>query len=118
PSSRESNRLAVTESDIGKIADPARLSLPDDDVPAMTAQRNRILAHMGVIAGVDTTLDRDVEAVAGASTAMPADAKSAGAPLRGDAVAPFPMNTTAPMLAPESEDGFILVPRLSTHEEM
>ena len=110
--------MAVTESDIRKIADLARLSLPDDEVPAMTAQLNSILAHMDVLARVDTTLDRDVGAGAGASAAMPADAKSAGAPLRGDAIAPFPMNTTAPMLAPESEDGFILVPRLSTHEEM
>jgi aspartyl-tRNA(Asn)/glutamyl-tRNA(Gln) amidotransferase subunit C len=107
--------MAVTEADIRKIADLARLSLADDEVPIMTAQLNSILAHMEVLTRVDTGTAADlvaplIELVSGTQTP--------GAPLRGDAVAPFPMNTTAPMLAPESEDGFILVPRLSTHEDM
>ena len=99
--------MAVTETDIRKIADLARLSLADEDVPTMAAQLNSILSHMDVLPRVDTS-----------SVAPLAGVPRAGAPLRGDAVAPIPMDTTAPMLAPESEDGFILVPRLSTHEDL
>jgi aspartyl-tRNA(Asn)/glutamyl-tRNA(Gln) amidotransferase subunit C len=99
--------MAVTEAEVRKIADLARLSLAADSVPAITAQLNSILSHMDVLTKVDTTA---VEPVAGVG----AD----GAPLRGDAVAPHPMNSTAPVLAPESRDGFILVPRLATHEEL
>jgi aspartyl/glutamyl-tRNA(Asn/Gln) amidotransferase C subunit len=111
--------MAVTETDIRKIADLARLSLADDEVPIMAAQLNSILAHMDVLTRVNTAVDDDAEARTSASAvAVASDVKGAGAPLRGDAVAPLPMNTTAPMLAPDSEDGFILVPRLSTHEDM
>jgi aspartyl-tRNA(Asn)/glutamyl-tRNA(Gln) amidotransferase subunit C len=99
--------MAVTEADVRKIADLARLSLADTDLPAITAQLNSILSHMDVLTQIDTS---SVEPVAGVG----AD----GAPLRGDAVAPIPMTVTAPMLAPQSRDGFILVPRLSTHEEL
>ena len=99
--------MAVTEAEVRRIAELARLSLADGDVPAVTAQLNSILSHMDVLTRVDTSA---VEPIAG----IGAD----GAPLRGDAVAPHPMNTTAPMLTAESRDGFILVPRLSTHEEL
>ncbi|HWG35310.1 MAG TPA: Asp-tRNA(Asn)/Glu-tRNA(Gln) amidotransferase subunit GatC [Gemmatimonadaceae bacterium] len=111
--------MAVTETDIRKIADLARLSLADEEVPAMTAQLNSILAHMDVLTRVDTASVAEAGADAITSAiAVARDVKSGGAPLRGDAVAPFPMDATAPMLAPDSEDGFILVPRLSTHEDM
>jgi aspartyl-tRNA(Asn)/glutamyl-tRNA(Gln) amidotransferase subunit C len=99
--------MAVTEAEVKKIADLARLSLAPEDLPAMTAQLNGILSHMDVLAQVDTS-----------SVAPIAGIGSDGAPMRGDAVAPIPMMTTAPMLAPESRDGFILVPRLATHEEL
>ena len=99
--------MAVTEADIRRIADLARLSLGDESVPAMAAQLNSILAHMDVLTKVDTS---SVQPIAG----IGAD----GTPLRGDAVDPYPMNTTAPMLAPQSRDGFILVPRLATHEDL
>lgn len=99
--------MAVTELDVRKIAELARLSLAEGDLPAITAQLNSILSHMDVLQQVDTST---VEPVTGVG----AD----GMPLRGDAVAPYPMNATAPMLAPESRDGFILVPRLATHEEL
>ena len=99
--------MAVTERDIRRIAELARLSLADEAVPAMTAQLNSILSHMDVLTRIDTS---SVEPVTGTG--------ASGAPLRGDAVAPIPMDTTTPMLAPESEDGFILVPRLSTHEDL
>lgn|SRR5665213_3675959 len=99
--------MAVTETEVRKIADLARLSLADQDVPSVTAQLNSILSHMDVLTKVDTS---SIDPIAG----IGAD----GAPLRGDAVAPHPMNTTAAVLAPQSRDGFILVPRLATHEEL
>jgi aspartyl-tRNA(Asn)/glutamyl-tRNA(Gln) amidotransferase subunit C len=99
--------MPVTETQIRKIADLARLTIDDATLPAMTAQLNSILDHMDVLAKVDTS---SVEPVAGVG----AD----GAPLRGDSVAPIPMSTTTPVLAPDSRDGFILVPRLATHEEL
>ncbi|MDQ2889890.1 MAG: Asp-tRNA(Asn)/Glu-tRNA(Gln) amidotransferase subunit GatC [Gemmatimonadota bacterium] len=99
--------MAVTELDVRKIAELARLSLPDAEVPVIAAQLNSILSHMDALAQVDTSA---VEPIAG----IGAD----GTPLRGDAVAPAPMAGTAPMLAPSSRDGFLLVPRLATHEEL
>lgn len=99
--------MAVTETEVRKIADLARLSLADEDVPSVTAQLNSILSHMDALTKVDTST---VDPIAG----IDAD----GAPLRGDSVAPHPMNVTAPVLAPQSRDGFILVPRLATHEEL
>lgn len=99
--------MAVTEKDVRKIADLARLSLADTEIPSITAQMNSILAHMDVLTRVDTS---SVEPLTAIGTSR--------APLRDDAVAPIPMNTTTPMLAPDSRDGFILVPRLSTHEDL
>lgn len=99
--------MAVTESDVRKIADLARLSLAEAELPSITAQLNSILSHMDVLAKVDTS---SVEPVTG----IGAD----GAPLRGDSVAPHPMNATAATLSAHSRDGFILVPRLATHEEL
>jgi aspartyl-tRNA(Asn)/glutamyl-tRNA(Gln) amidotransferase subunit C len=99
--------MAVTEAEVRKIADLARLTLVNEDVPTITAQLNSILGHMDVLTAVDTS---SVEPIAG----IGAD----GAPLRGDSVSPHPMNVTAPLLAPQSRDGFILVPRLATHEEL
>lgn len=102
--------MAVTEADVRKIADLARLSLDGPEVASVTAQLNGILSHVDVLTKVDTS---SVEPISG----IGAHGRD-GAPLRGDAVAPHPMNTTASVLAPESRDGFILVPRLATHEAL
>ncbi|MEO7218531.1 MAG: Asp-tRNA(Asn)/Glu-tRNA(Gln) amidotransferase subunit GatC [Gemmatimonadaceae bacterium] len=99
--------MAVTETDVRKIADLARLSIADSELPAMAAQMNSILANMDALTQIDTST------VTPSVTATPG-----GAPLRPDAVAPIPMNSTAQLLAPESRDGFILVPRLGTHEDV
>lgn len=99
--------MAVIESDVRKIADLARLSIADSELPAVTAQLNSILAHMEVLTRTDTS-----------SVAPAANTRPGGAPLRGDAVLPIPMSSTAQLLAPQSRDGFILVPRLGTHEDV
>ena len=99
--------MPVSEKDVRKIADLARLSLADADLPAITQQMNSILQHMDELARVDTT-----------SVDLATDVVESGMPLREDRVAPIVMNTTAPLLAPDSRDGFILVPRLATHEDV
>lgn len=99
--------MPVSEKDVRKIADLARLSLADTDLPAITEQMNSILAHMDVLTRVDTT-----------SIDLAASSPEIGMPLRQDRVAPIPMTTTAPLLAPDSRDGFVLVPRLATHEDV
>ncbi|MEO9019631.1 MAG: Asp-tRNA(Asn)/Glu-tRNA(Gln) amidotransferase subunit GatC [Gemmatimonadaceae bacterium] len=99
--------MAVQEADVRKIADLARLSISGSELPEMTAQLNNILAHMDELTHVDAQV-RDPSVAATA----------AGAPLRDDVVAPIPMNSTAQLLAPDSRDGFILVPRLGTHEDL
>lgn len=99
--------MAVTDADVRKIADLARLSLADTAVLTLTAELNGILAHMDVLQQVDTS-----------SVTPTAGIGADGAPLRGDAVSPAPMNATAESLTAETRDGFILVPRLSTHEEL
>ena len=99
--------MAVSEADVRKVADLARLSVADDAIATLTAQLNSILGHMDVLQQVDTT-----------GVAESAGIGADGAPLRGDAVAPPPMNSTAPALTAESAEGFILVPRLATHEDL
>lgn len=99
--------MPVSEKDVRKIADLARLSLADTDLPTITEQMNSILAHMDVLTRVDTSSVGTVDATS-----------ESGMRLREDRVAPILMNTTAPLLAPDSRDGFILVPRLATHEDM
>ncbi len=97
--------MPVTEADVRKIADLARLILPTDSIPVVAAQLNDILRHMDVLHSVDTTSVQP-------STGVGAD----GMPLRPDSVAPHLMLSTGPALAAESRDGFVIVPRLATHE--
>lgn len=99
--------MPVTDADIRKIADLARLSLSAESIPIVAAELNNILGHIDVLQQVDTTSVQP-------STGVGAD----GMPLRPDSVAPHPMQSTAPALAAVSRDGFILVPRLATHEDL
>jgi len=96
--------MAVTESDVRKIANLSRLVVADDQLPSLVEQMNGILGHMDVLTRVDTS---KVEPTAGVG----AD----GMPLRPDAVAPIRMQSSAEALTSQTRDGFILVPRLSSH---
>ena len=68
--------MAVTEADVRKIAELARLSLEDTAVLTLTAELNGILAHMDVLQQVDTS-----------SVVPTAGIGADGAPLRGDRAA-------------------------------
>src|SRR5207249_4887867 len=96
----------VTLSDVRHVAALARLSLDDARAEMLVAQLNSILEHMEVLAGVNT---RRVQEAVGVG--------AAGAPLRGDHGPPIPLARPIESFAPRTQDGFLLVPRLATHED-
>lgn len=98
--------MPVSLDDVRHVASLARLGLSEDRARALVAELNTILEHMGALSKVDTD---GVEAVAGIG--------AAGTPLRADAGPPTPLARDIDAFAPRTEDGFFLVPRLSTHED-
>ncbi len=96
--------MAVALDDVRHIAALARLGLTDERARALTAELNTILGHMDELAKVDTT------SVAGDDEAV------AGMPLRPDAPPPDTLLRGPDAFAPSLRDGFLLVPRLATHE--
>lgn len=99
--------MAVTLEDVRHVAALARLGLTDDRARALMNELNTILAHMAVLQQVDTQ---------GFDPAVGVGA--AGAPLRPDVGPPIPMARSPEEFAPEMRDGFFLVPRLATHEDV
>jgi len=97
--------VAVTIDDVKHVAALARLGLGDERAAALVQEMNTILAHMDALSAVDTS---SVEPVAGVGTG--------GLPLRADSGPPIPLARSLDAFAPSVRDGFILVPRLSTHE--
>ena len=98
--------MAVTLDDVRHIAALARLGLSEERSRSLVAELNTILQHMDVLSNVDTSR---VDSAAGAG--------GGGAPLRSDAGPPIPLARDRESFAPRMQDGFFLVPRLSTHED-
>ena len=96
--------MAVTESDVRRVAELARLGLPDARVSSLVAELNTILDHMAVLAKVDT-----------ASAQEAAGVGDGGMPLRADSGTPYPLARDVSAFAPAVRDGFLVVPRLATH---
>jgi aspartyl-tRNA(Asn)/glutamyl-tRNA(Gln) amidotransferase subunit C len=97
--------VAVTINDVRHIATLARLGLTDERAAALVVELNTILGHMDELSKVDTT---------GVEEAIGVGAQ--GLPVRADAGPPFPLARSIDAFAPSVRDGFLLVPRLSTHE--
>ena len=97
--------MAIGPDDVRHIAALARLSVPESRLPELVAQLNGILSHMDALAKVKTT---GVMATAGVG--------DAAMPLRADIGPPIPLLHPLESFAPQMRDGFILVPRLATHE--
>ena len=97
--------MAVTIDDVRHIATLARLGLTDARAAAIVAELNTILEHMDELAKVDT---------AGVEEAIGVGAE--GLPVRDDKGPPFPLARSLDAFAPSVRDGFLLVPRLATHE--
>ena len=98
--------MSVTNDDVRHIAALARLGLEPDRVDVLARELNGILAHMDVLAAVDTSM-----------IDLHARADGEGMPLRADEVGAVPLSRPRKDFAPASRDGFFLVPRLSTHED-
>jgi aspartyl-tRNA(Asn)/glutamyl-tRNA(Gln) amidotransferase subunit C len=96
--------MAVTDADVLHVAALARLAMPAERVPALVRELNGILDHMAVLESVDVSSVGD-------------DVRSA-MPRRDDVVAPVPLARPLAEFAPAPRDGFLLVPRLSTHSQL
>jgi aspartyl-tRNA(Asn)/glutamyl-tRNA(Gln) amidotransferase subunit C len=98
--------VSVTHDEVRRIAELARLAIPDAQLPELAAQLNGILEHVDALSRVPT---------AGVDPATGVGA--AGMPLRADAGPPYPLERARDEIAPAMRDGFFLVPRLATHED-
>lgn len=99
--------MAVTEEDVRRIAELARLGMEPARVDSLVHELNGILEHMTVLQAVDT--GHAGEVAQGGVAAMP---------LRVDAGPAYPMARPLEDMAPSTRDGFLLVPRLTTHEHL
>jgi aspartyl-tRNA(Asn)/glutamyl-tRNA(Gln) amidotransferase subunit C len=97
--------VAVTINDVRHIATLARLGLTDARAEAIVQELNTILGHMDELSKVNT---------AGVQEAIGVGAQ--GLPVRHDSGPPFPLERSMDSFAPSLREGFLLVPRLSTHE--
>ena len=97
--------MAVTIDDVRHIASLARLGLSEERAATLMAEMNTILGHMDELSKVDT---------AGVQEAIGVGAR--GLPVRADGGSPIPLARSLDAFAPAMRDGFLLVPRLSTHE--
>jgi aspartyl-tRNA(Asn)/glutamyl-tRNA(Gln) amidotransferase subunit C len=99
--------MAVTRNDVAHVAELARVALDDARVDELVGQLNGILSHMDELRKVNTD---GVEATAGVG--------DAGTPLRPDEGPQIPLDRPREKFAPAMRDGFFVVPRLSTHEDI
>jgi aspartyl-tRNA(Asn)/glutamyl-tRNA(Gln) amidotransferase subunit C len=97
--------VSVSVEELRRVASLARIAVDDDAAAALTAELSSILAHMEVLATVDTD---------GVQEAIGVGAR--GLPVRGDHGPPIALARSVDAFAPSVRDGFILVPRLASHE--
>jgi aspartyl-tRNA(Asn)/glutamyl-tRNA(Gln) amidotransferase subunit C len=97
--------VAVTIDDVRHIALLARLGVTDQRAALLAAELSTILGHMDALARVDTAGVEEAVAVG-----------AGGASLRTDGGMPTPLARALDAFAPALRDGFLLVPRLTTHE--
>jgi len=98
--------MAVNHDDVRYVAELARLSVGDDRLDELVGELNGILAHMDVLAQVNT---------AGVEQAISDPVEST--PLRSDSGGPLALESPREDFAPAMRDGFFIVPRLATHED-
>lgn len=97
--------MSVTREDVLKVAKLANIALDEGKLDALAHELSTILGHMEELAGVGT------------ERILPAEGLSSGGQrLRGDHGPPEALAQAPAVFAPEMRDGFIIVPRLATHE--
>lgn len=99
--------MPVTREEVLRIAELARFKLDDARVDALAAELSSILRHVEVLSTVDTASVQGTEGIG-----------AGGTPLRPDVTAPSSLSAALETLAPGMKDGFFIVPRLSTHEDV
>jgi aspartyl-tRNA(Asn)/glutamyl-tRNA(Gln) amidotransferase subunit C len=97
--------MAVTHEDVVHVATLARVGLSDARAASLVAELNTILGHMEILSKVDTS---KVEPVVGVSVE--------GLLLQDDRGPAIALTRVLGDFAPSVRDGFLLVPRLATHE--
>jgi aspartyl-tRNA(Asn)/glutamyl-tRNA(Gln) amidotransferase subunit C len=95
--------VAIDEREVRHVAGLARLGVDDARIPELAAQLRGILGHMDVLQRVDVSAAGDAQA-------------PAGMPLRDDVGPGQALARPREAFAPRTYDGFLLVPRLATHE--
>lgn len=98
--------MAVSREEVLHIASLARIKLDEGRVDVLARELSAILDHMQVLSTVDTSSVKAAE-----------HSGARGTPLRHDTSAPGNLSRPLESFAPETKDGFILVPRLATHED-
>ncbi len=98
--------MAVTREEVLHIASLARIRLDEGRVDALARELSAILEHVDILSAVDTS-----------SVTASGLTGTHGTPLRSDASAPGNLSRPLESFAPETKDGFIIVPRLATHED-
>jgi aspartyl-tRNA(Asn)/glutamyl-tRNA(Gln) amidotransferase subunit C len=99
--------MAVSESDVLHVASLARLAIEPERLPSLVKELNGILAHMEVLSAVD--IGGQMADGRGQTTATPMRADVDGVSV--------PLALPREAFAPQTRDGFFLVPRLATHED-
>lgn len=94
--------MNVSLDDVRHIAELARIGVPADRLPVLAREISGILEHMAVLEKVD------ISKMAGA-------AELPDTPWRVDHGPPIPLLRPLADFAPEFRDGFLIVPRLTTH---
>jgi aspartyl-tRNA(Asn)/glutamyl-tRNA(Gln) amidotransferase subunit C len=98
--------MAVTHDDVRHVATLARLAVDESRLDHLVTELNGILAHMDSLAQVDT---KEIEKAKFAPTES--------TPVRADSSGPLKMFAPLSSFAPSVRDGFIIVPRLASHED-
>lgn len=93
--------MSVSHNDVRRIAELARIAVPEERLESLSKELNGILEHMESLTDV---------ASAGAVN------ESQGMRLAPDVGPSVHLERRPADFAPNSRDGFFLVPRLSTHD--
>lgn len=97
--------MAVTREDVVKVAKLANIKVDAEKLDTLARELDSILAHMDELAKLDT------------ERVPPAEGLSSGGQRLRDDHGPSDGLASAPaVVAPEARDGFLIVPRLATHE--
>lgn len=101
--------MSVSDRDVRHIAALARVAVDDIRIPQLVSELNGILDHMDVL--------QQVELAAGDAESL-VSAKGQSMPLRSDTLPADILHRSREEVAPLMRDGFFLVPRLATHDNL